>query len=196
MLNPYEVSLMQSKDSEGYMEAVRLMKKHNPNDVISGQGNVNYFEGLEGNQMRFVPFNGGYGRTQLNWLREVVSEAREKGDRVVVLNHIPLHHEAASWKTVSYDCDQALQILHKEGAGCVVAVFAGHSHSGGYSVDEEGLHHITVESPMTNGVSFAYAEVYPDRIEIIGQGAVPSRTLCFPSFPNTSSHVPRIRSRI
>ena len=45
MLNPYEVSIMQATESDGYKSAAEVLKKHNPNDVISGQGNVNFFEG-------------------------------------------------------------------------------------------------------------------------------------------------------
>jgi len=181
MLNPYEVSLMQERSTEGYREAERLMRKHNPNDVVDGQGNVNYFSGLEGEQQRFVPFNGGFGARQLDWLRQQLKAAASQGDKVVILNHIPLFHEAASWKTVSYDCIEALEVLHEEGASCVVAVFAGHSHKGGYAVDGAGLHHVTVQAPLTHGMSFGCVDVFEDRLELIGQGALPSRTLTFPA---------------
>ena len=31
-------------------------------------------------------------------------------------------------------------------AGNVVAVVAGHSHSGGYALDDHGIHHVVVEA--------------------------------------------------
>ena len=68
MLNAYEVSAMLPKDSEGYREAARILKQQNPNDVLGKEGAVNFFEGLKGEEMRFVPFNGGLGESQLHWL--------------------------------------------------------------------------------------------------------------------------------
>jgi len=179
MLNSYEVSIMNPQDSEGYREAERILRKHNPNDVIGGEGNVNFFEGLSGESLRYVPFNGGCGETQLQWLRETLSHARTRGNKVVVLTHVPIYHGASSWRTVTYDCKECLQVLHKEGQGAVVAVFAGHNHKGGYAVDECGIHHVTVQSPLTHGEAFGHVEAYDDRLELIGQGALPSRTLRF-----------------
>ena len=101
MLNPYCISLMQSPSSEGYQEAVRLMKEHNPNDVLSGQ--VNYFAGMTGPQMRYVPFNGGLGRTQLEWFKQELKAAVANGDRVVVMSHVPLDPDSCSHKTIVYE---------------------------------------------------------------------------------------------
>ena len=44
---------MQPRDSAGYRAAAALFAKHNPNDVLGGP--CNFFEGLEGPAMRFVP---------------------------------------------------------------------------------------------------------------------------------------------
>jgi manganese-dependent ADP-ribose/CDP-alcohol diphosphatase len=63
----------------------------------------------------------------------------------------------------------------------VVAVFAGHYHKGGYAVDTEGLHHITMPSPLTHADCFAHVEVHADRLELVGAGEqVANRTLPFP----------------
>merc|ERR1712113_26108 len=104
-----------------------------------------FFAGLIGKKKRYVPFNGGMGPQQLNWLRREVVAARERDDRIVVFLHIPLLPEACtSWKTVLYDGEECLKVLHEDGAGRVVAVFAGHAHNGGYCCDGEGVHHITL----------------------------------------------------
>jgi hypothetical protein len=47
-------------------------------------------------------------------------------------------------------------------------------------LDEGGVHHVTFQSPLNcaNGEqAAAVVEVYDDRIEILGQGIVPSRSL-------------------
>ena len=48
-----------------------------------------------------------------------------------VLTHLPIYAPAASTRTLMYDCDEVLRILHEDGGGRVVAVLAGHLHRGG-----------------------------------------------------------------
>ena len=80
---------------------------------------------------------------------------------------------------------------------CVVAMFSGHQHEGGYGQDEHGIHHIIfpaiLEAAPGNGVlmcalvitqagdtAHGICEIYDDRIELTGYGArVPNRTLMF-----------------
>lgn len=64
----------------------------------------------------------------------------------------------------------------------MVACFAGHLHRGGYALDTEGIHHITVESPLTHTDAYGYVDVFVDRLEIVGQlsAGVP-RMLPFPA---------------
>lgn len=126
-----------------------------------------------------MPFNGGLGAEQLEWLRETVSAAAERGDRVVVMSHVPMLAAASSERTLLYDADAALDVLRDAGRGAVVAVLAGHLHRGGYAVDELGVHHVTVNSPLNFDDCFGHCDVYADRIELVGSGELPSRTLRF-----------------
>jgi manganese-dependent ADP-ribose/CDP-alcohol diphosphatase len=64
----------------------------------------------------------------------------------------------------------------------VVAVFSGHDHSGGYGVDEVGIHHVTLEAPLEapeDVLSFATVEVYNNYLLVKGRGSVTSRKLVF-----------------
>ena len=103
VLNPYEVSTIQDENLEGYKMARAILERENPNDVFS-QGKGNYFQGLKGDKCRFVPFNGGVGEEQLEWLRGQVQASKERKDKLIVLCHVPLHHKSASWKTVGKPC--------------------------------------------------------------------------------------------
>ena len=175
MLHPYEISSMQPRDSAGYRAAAALFAKHNPNDVL-GDRPCNFFEGLEGDAMRFVPFNGGCGPVQIAWLRDVLFAARTRGDVVVVFSHLPIFHEAASWRNVAFDAPEVLGEL--QASGNVAAVFAGHSHRGGYAVDETGIAHCTVEATLTHDTAFAIADCRGDgSLSITGFGDVPSRDI-------------------
>jgi manganese-dependent ADP-ribose/CDP-alcohol diphosphatase len=110
MLNSYEVSLMQAESTAGYQEAKRLLNEYNPNDVVTKTQGVNYFQDLVGKKARYVPFNGGMGKRQLMWLQKEVVQARERGDRIVVLSHVPFNSAAASKGTVCYDCDEVMKV--------------------------------------------------------------------------------------
>lgn len=171
---------MQDKRLPGYKAAAYLMREYNPNDVVSSAQGINFFAGLEGKRQRFVPFNGGVGERQRAWLRKEVVAARERGDRIVLLAHLPAYAPAASTRTMCFDGDEVLQICHDDGCGHVVALIAGHMHRGGYAVDAEGMHHVTLESPMTHKECFGWVDVFGDRLEIVGHGDLPSRTLRFP----------------
>lgn len=173
MLNPYEISIMQKEDSWGYKEAYRILKKHNKN--FKTQGTANFFEGLKGLEQRFVPFNGGFGSKQLSWLAQQLGAAKEKGERVIIFTHTPIFEGAASARNLAFDYDEALEKIHT--VGVVDLVMAGHYHRGGYAQDKYGVHHLTIQSPLTHGHCFAVMEVYEDKIECKGQGKQRSYTL-------------------
>ena len=44
---------------------------------------------------RWVPFNGGLGDQQTQWLRHTLHEAKQRGDRVVIFSHIPVNVEVS-----------------------------------------------------------------------------------------------------
>lgn len=177
MLNPYEISVMQPESHPGYQAAEMLLRSNNPNYERSKQGSVNFFDGLQGDQQRFVPFNGGLGERQLTWLHNVLELARDNGERVLVFSHIPLCSEASSEKNLAYDYAEVLRILHQIGAGSVVAVLAGHYHQGGYARDNKGIHHITLSAPLTHGESFGHLDVYEQQLVLTGTGGQSSYTL-------------------
>jgi len=180
MLNPYEVSVMQHEDSEGYKEAANLLNQHNPNDVLGKQGSVNYFEGLEGDKLRYVPFNGGIGSEQMKWFKTEVLASKEKNEKVIILSHLPLHHGSCSHRNVAFNSPDILSFIQTEGKGVVSLVLAGHAHRGGYhECEHSGIHHLTVQSPLSNGESHGVVSVFHDRVELKGHGALPSRILSF-----------------
>ena len=173
MLNPYEISIMQKEDSWGYKEAHRILKDRNKNFLT--QGTANFFEGLEGLERRFVPFNGGFGHEQLTWLKQTLREANDQGERVIIFTHTPIFEDSASAKNLAFDYDLALDIVHD--VGNVALVMAGHYHRGGYAKDARGVHHITVQSPLTHGHCFGVVDVFSS--EIICKGVGEQRSYTF-----------------
>lgn len=100
----------------------------------------------------------------------------------MVMSHLPLLPEAASHRTLAYDSEEVLHILHEDGHGHVVACLAGHLHRGGYAIDAHGIHHVTVQSPLNFEHCYAVVDVHDDRLELVGrsEGGIPSRTLYLP----------------
>ena len=62
---------------------------------------------------------------------------------------------------------------------CVTAFLCGHDHSGGYKM-EQGIHFVTVESPLeceVGGAAYGLVKVGEDSIIVCGKGKTASRRL-------------------
>lgn len=110
---------------------------------------------------------------------EAIQAAEEQQRSVLIFLHVPLYEEATKAKTVVWNAEEILSVLHRH-RDSVVAVFAGHDHDGGYAVDAAGLHHITMNSPLTaEGDCFAVLECHAEhfaRFKAYGRACVQSNT--------------------
>uniref|UniRef100_A0A7S4R3V2 Calcineurin-like phosphoesterase domain-containing protein n=1 Tax=Ditylum brightwellii TaxID=49249 RepID=A0A7S4R3V2_9STRA len=181
VLDPYQLSLMGlDANDPRRIQSVELLAKENPNVDPSGAGG-DWFVGMEnaGYKRRFVPYNGGFGSTQLSWLTEELADAGQCKQRVIVLSHVIVHPKACGGGTMAWDYEEALQILYDhnsqreddEDGGGVVAVMCGHDHSGNYHCDEYNIHHITYCSPLNKGEdgnAYGLVHVSDTQLEIRG----------------------------
>jgi manganese-dependent ADP-ribose/CDP-alcohol diphosphatase len=88
VLDPYQEAIIGwEPGTEQYENALAQLKEKNPNDVLSA---CNWVTGLEDNARRWVPYNGGLGVPQLEWLGTELAAAAAAKERVVVLSHVPL----------------------------------------------------------------------------------------------------------
>jgi manganese-dependent ADP-ribose/CDP-alcohol diphosphatase len=79
-LDTYEFSALGvEKDSEVYIQAMDLLRKHNQNE------SPNDPTGLRGHQRRFVQFNGGITSKQLNWLKEQLTDSKNRHEKVIII---------------------------------------------------------------------------------------------------------------
>ncbi len=118
----------------------------------------------------------GVGERQVQWLRDTLRQARERGERAIVFGHIPIVAGPGGEWALIYNHEDLREVLAS--AGCVAAYFNGHDHGGGYA-HRDGIHYITVEGMVQGPDETAYATVdlFDDRIEIHGVGRTPSRKL-------------------
>ena len=131
VIDAYDVSTIGAASEEYRSLALEILKANNPNDTSK---NGDWKHGLEGVEKRFVPYNGGVGNEQLKWLEQELAEAEEAGQVVIVLSHISVHPESCSQSCLVWNYQDLLQMF--QSSSCVVAVFSGHDHKGGYALDE------------------------------------------------------------
>lgn len=177
ILNSYEDNMILPRSEESLQRIKALLFSKNEN--LQKTTPVNFFEGLSRENQRFVPFNGGFGQVQLQWLKEILAQAQHNNERCLVVSHLPCFTEAASPKNVAFDADDLRSILNTYSEQ-VVAYFAGHRHGGGYAQDQEsGIHHLTIQAPLTHGLCASTVKVYPNYLELEGLGKQRSYTLKF-----------------
>jgi manganese-dependent ADP-ribose/CDP-alcohol diphosphatase len=142
-----------------------------------------------GPSYHFVPYNGGIGQRQLEWFRQTLQSALIALDKVIVFSHVAIGGSLPSISSSSCcllnfeDVDHEIRSVNcagraLSGRNTVVAVVSGHYHSGSYGCDSDGVHHLVLESPlvMRQG-AWAALQLLSDRIEVLGRGAIQSRTL-------------------
>lgn len=168
ILNSYEDNVIKPKSEQSRLYTERLLKENNHN--FGAKAPFNFFEGVPIEKQRYVPFNGGFGEKQLAWLKVELATMKERGEVGVIASHLPCFAPAASFKNIAFDAD-SLHTLIGSYAEQVWAYFAGHRHGGGYGQDHHGIHHVTIQSPLTHGICATTVEVYDDLLKVCGIGA-------------------------
>ncbi|XP_029933068.1 manganese-dependent ADP-ribose/CDP-alcohol diphosphatase [Myripristis murdjan] len=177
VLDAYDVSLLgRDESSVKYTNALNLLREHNSNEDLNAPPMA---EGLE---QRFVKFNGGFSKDQLDWLDAVLSQADEKKERVTIVSHLPVHPRSTDPICLAWNFDELLAILQSHSS--VVCFMAGHDHDGGYHRDKDsGVHHLTLEGVIEtppDSDAFGTVSVYEDRMILKGNGRIADRELLFP----------------
>jgi len=171
-LDPYEHALIGLRpDDPNFLEAEQMIHSLNPNVGVEG---ADWFQGLSEDMYRYVPFNGAVSDEQLTWLYDVLNKAAAEERSALVFTHIPVYGPATKPQTIAWNGDDLLRVLHTF-KDTVIAVFAGHDHSGGYAVDPAGVHHVTMASPMLANVGsecFAILECHEGWAQFLSKGRV------------------------
>ncbi|RUS79834.1 hypothetical protein EGW08_012398 [Elysia chlorotica] len=187
-LDTYEVSLLGYKDSPddpNFLMAQALFREHNHNE------NVNDIDGLEGLDRRWAAYNGGVSQQQLVWLAQVLRKATTREENVIITTHVGIKAEfKGSNVCLAWNSEEILAVLAEH--PCVIAVLAGHEHSGWDYVDPDtGVQFVTMPGiietePGSN--AYATARLFDNSLDIRGVGEVPSYSikLRYPLRPSQS----------
>ncbi|KAF4710743.1 hypothetical protein FOZ63_011193, partial [Perkinsus olseni] len=156
ILDPYDLSVMREGGGRHGIELLKghgldpegtaLCQSHNPNDIGIQK---DFFQGLHGLDSRWVPFNGGFGKTQLAWLRNLLHGCHENNTNVIVCSHVVIHPDAThegNCRTLAWNYRDVLDAMYD--FPCTKLVLCGHLHRETYHRDDHGIHHLCLPSPM------------------------------------------------
>ncbi|CAL1534214.1 unnamed protein product [Lymnaea stagnalis] len=166
-IDTYELGLLGYEDdleNEHFQTAQSLIKQHNPNDDITL---------LEGFNKRWASYNGGASQKQLLWLSNVLENAQNNEENVIIISHVPLLCDDGI--CLAWNYEEIIDIIKQY--KCVIGVFAGHDHAGWAHFDKSGIQHITfqgvIETPPGEH-AHAVARLWNHTLSITGVGRVPS----------------------
>ncbi|MDP0497994.1 MAG: LamG-like jellyroll fold domain-containing protein, partial [Verrucomicrobiota bacterium JB024] len=142
---------------------------------------------------RFLVLDGndaGYGihsDEQLAWARDALDQALADGEPVIIFDHYPIYPPGTAH--ISPQASE-LVAMTKDYPN-VRAWLNGHNHAGAYG-ESGGIHYLNMEGMVETADTTAYAEiqVWSDRLEVLGEGREPDRTLLFPSASDMTLAVP------
>jgi len=130
---------------------------------------------------RFYGDSGGIGKTQLEWLDQVLTEADGLNEKVIIFSHSTLHPKCVILpQDIPWNCEEILETLWRH--PCVKVSLSGHVHENIYHRDRNGIHHYTLYAVLeADPCSNAYATVYlsKDRLKVVGKGHVDSHVFQF-----------------
>ena len=175
VLDGYDISALGWPENHPHtLQAAKFLHEKNRNS------DKNSPEGLVGFERRFLMFNGAVGKEQLTWLDNILQEATNMRQKVVVCCHLPLDPGASSREALLWNYDEVMDLIHRY--DCVKVCLAGHDHKGGHSIDSHGIHHRVLEAalecpPGTD--AFGYVDVYNDRLSLVGTDRMESTEMCF-----------------
>ncbi|XP_069125146.1 manganese-dependent ADP-ribose/CDP-alcohol diphosphatase-like [Argopecten irradians] len=170
VLNCYEISMLGlTNDSSEYKIAEGILSENNPNQSWNNP------DGLHGTNRRFVKLNGMVSDSQLKWLKEVLQQAVNRLENVIVMGHVPVCEHSTGNMFLCLNHSEIMEVLTTY-SSCVMCYFAGHFHEGGSCVDSSGILHVTFPGTVESSEPDAYATayLYRDRFVIHGKGSYPS----------------------
>ncbi len=137
VLDAFDVCAMNASSPELQRDADLMLRTKNPNVGVPG---ADWFRGIPEADHRYVPFNGGLSDGQMAWLVTVLQDARDRDEIVVVFCHLPCLVTCSESACLLWNAEALLSCL--QAAPHVVAYVSGHDHTGGYAVDDAGIHHL------------------------------------------------------
>ena len=113
-------------------------------------------------------WDGMLSEMQYNWLNQTLEDAQKKGEKVIILSHVPVCPQASNSYAWIWDSSRFLRNLDR--FPNVIACFAGHYHRGGVAIRNQVLHKTVKAICDHKKATGLIARIYANRIELEGIG--------------------------
>lgn len=175
VLDGYDVSTIGASSPVHARMAEDIIMFNNPNFRKTPVGN--WLEGLDDSLKKYVPFNGAIGDDQKVWLREQLAGADEIAEKCIVFCHVSCYEQPGEPTCLLWNDADVIDILQRSSS--VIAFIAGHDHTGGYTMDEYGIHHIVPPAPLEcqeGEPAFGHVDMHADHMTLHWTGKKPKWT--------------------
>jgi len=168
--------------SENEKETMAFLKSKNPN---IGTKSADWSKGLKPELLHYMPYNGGLGDAQRQWLKGQLGYALKNSLRVIIFTHVEMLHTRTFQETLLFDHEEVAKLLMNY-KGVVHTIFTGHHHEGGYTFHKDlKVHCYSILCPLViqeGAACHAICHVCKNgNIELKGFGKVKSISLSDPS---------------
>jgi manganese-dependent ADP-ribose/CDP-alcohol diphosphatase len=176
VLDGYDVSTI-GASTEEYKEYSEVLLR--AKNKVYAEGGSNWFadKDLPACDRKYVPFNGGIGAEQMEWLQKQLCLTVASSEKCIIFCHMPLLDGCCLDNNIHlWNNEEVMALLHQTPRGTVLACIAGHDHDGGYGVDSHGIHHITPPAPIEcedDTDSYGIISIHPTKLTISWTGKVP-----------------------
>lgn len=173
ILDGYDESIIGASNVSIAQAAEALVCEKNPNYRA---GSSDWFNGIPLENYRYVPYNGGVGQKQFQWLSDTLDEARANKEKCVIFCHQPICVRSSREANLLWNAEDILELLHREENSHVVAFLSGHDHDGGYWKDTAGIHHLVPPAPLecsVGEVAYGVMDVHPEGMRLNWTGKLP-----------------------
>jgi calcineurin-like phosphoesterase family protein len=117
-------------------------------------------------------WNGALGKSQMDWLEDVLEKANKQGEQVIIFCHFPIYPEDVH---NLWNANEVIELV--EDYPCVKAYINGHNHAGNYGI-REGIHYLTLRGMVdTEETSYAVMKIRKRRLVVKGFGREQERVL-------------------
>lgn len=159
--------ILNTNDISTYSNAANSTQAQLSDSIISTLRNTG--------RKNILPWNGGIGSEQMNWLTNTLSTAQLNNEKVILFGHHPVY--PASPDNALNDIE-IVRLLEKY--PCVKAYFCGHHHAGNFA-SNNNINYINLTSVVDtpDSTSFARVELTSETMFIHGYGRENSRKISF-----------------
>lgn len=181
-LDTYDIGVTGASSEDHRQEAIKVITSNNSSVSIDNMTSGDWLKDTTYINDHYVPFNGSLGNDQFEWLQAELNSCDELHQKCIIISHIPCSKDCGPSCLAIFDYQKLCTML--EASSSVVACIAGHDHTGFFTTDSKGIHHLIPAAPLEcseGEVSYGHIDLFDDGLEITWVGRLPPDYCQWPS---------------